>query len=184
LLIDAEDIKIKGVHNLENAMAASAMALLAGCSVEAVRDSLRTFPGLEHRLEFVKEIEGVRYINDSKGTNVGAVIKSLESFKHPIILIAGGRDKAGDFSLLGSLVRERVKALVLIGEAREKIKMALGSFTETFMAKDLKEAVQISRSIARKGDVVLLSPACASFDMFIDYEDRGRQFKKIVMEPV
>jgi UDP-N-acetylmuramoylalanine--D-glutamate ligase len=182
LLIDAEDIKIKGVHNLENAMAASAMALLAGSSLEAVRDSLRIFPGLEHRLEFVREIEGVRYVNDSKGTNVGAVVKSIESFTDPVILIAGGRDKAGDFMLLRSLVKERVKALVLIGEAREKIKKALGNFTETFMAADLKEAVQISRSIAVKGDIVLLSPACASFDMFTDFEDRGRQFKKIVME--
>ena len=182
LLMDAEDIKIKGVHNLENAMAASAMALLAGSSLEAVRDSLRIFPGLEHRLEFVREIEGVRYVNDSKGTNVGAVVKSVESFTDPVILIAGGRDKAGDFMLLRSLVKERVKALVLIGEAREKIKKALGNFTETFMAADLKEAVQISRSIAVKGDIVLLSPACASFDMFTDFEDRGRQFKKIVTE--
>jgi UDP-N-acetylmuramoylalanine--D-glutamate ligase len=182
LLIDAEDINIKGVHNLENAMAASAMALLAGSSIEAVRDSLKIFPGLEHRLEFVREIEGVRYVNDSKGTNVGAVVKSIESFKDPVILIAGGRDKAGDFSLLRNLVKERVRALVLLGEAREKIKQALGNYTETFMATDLKEAIKVSRSIAKKGDIVLLSPACASFDMFIDFEDRGRQFKKIVME--
>jgi UDP-N-acetylmuramoylalanine--D-glutamate ligase len=97
-------------------------------------------------------------------------------------LIAGGRDKAGDFMLLGNLVKEKVKALVLIGEAREKIKQAIGNFTETFMATDLKEAIKVSQSIAKKGDVVLLSPACASFDMFIDFEDRGRQFKKIVME--
>ncbi|MBI5188520.1 MAG: UDP-N-acetylmuramoyl-L-alanine--D-glutamate ligase, partial [Nitrospirae bacterium] len=125
-LIAADEIKIKGVHNLENAMAASAMALLADCPLEAVIDSLREFPGLEHRLEFVREINGIRYINDSKGTNVGAVIKSLESFTEPIVLIAGGRDKAGDFSLLRHLVRERVRAIVLIGEASEKIKKALG----------------------------------------------------------
>ena len=181
-LIHADEIKIKGVHNLENAMAASAMALLAGSPLEAIKDSLREFPGLEHRLEFVREIDGIRYVNDSKGTNVGAVVKSLESFKEPVILIAGGRDKAGDFSPLRSLVKERVKALVLIGEAREKIKKALGDLTGTFIAKDLKEAVHISRGIAGKGDVVLLSPACASFDMFLDFEDRGRQFKKVVME--
>jgi UDP-N-acetylmuramoylalanine--D-glutamate ligase len=181
LLIDAGEMKIKGVHNLENAMAASAMALLAGTSLQAVRDVLRAFPGLEHRLEFVKEIQGVKYVNDSKGTNVGAVLKSLESFVNPIILIAGGRDKAGDFSLLRNLVKERVRALVLIGEAQEKIKKALGNLTKTFLAEDLTEAVQISQNIARKGDVVLLSPACASFDMFADFEDRGRQFKKIVM---
>jgi UDP-N-acetylmuramoylalanine--D-glutamate ligase len=181
LLINAEEIRIKGVHNLENAMAASAMALLAGSPLDAVRDSLREFPGLEHRLEFVREIEGVRYFNDSKGTNVGAVVKSLESFEDPIILIAGGRDKAGDFSILRDLVKERVKAIVLIGEAAEKIKRSLGDLTETIMAKSMQKAVEISRSISMRGNVVLLSPACASFDMFTDFEDRGRQFKKIVM---
>jgi UDP-N-acetylmuramoylalanine--D-glutamate ligase len=163
-------------------MAASAMALLAGSPLEAVRDSLREFPGLEHRLEFVREIDGVKYFNDSKGTNIGAVVKSLESFNVPIILIAGGRDKAGDFSILRNLVKERVKAIVLIGEATEKIKRSLGDLTETLMAKNLQEAVEISRSISTKGDIVLLSPACASFDMFADFEDRGRQFKKIVTE--
>jgi len=181
-LIRADEIKIKGVHNMENAMAASAMALLADCPIKAVIDSLREFSGLEHRLEFVRELNGVRYFNDSKGTNVGAVIKSLEGFKGPIILIAGGRDKAGDFSLLRHLVRERVKAIVLVGEASEKIKGALGDLAETVMAKDLREAVNISCSMAVKDDVVLLSPACASFDMFANFEDRGRQFKKIVME--
>jgi UDP-N-acetylmuramoylalanine--D-glutamate ligase len=181
LLLNVEEIKIRGVHNLENAMAASAMALLAGSSLEEVRESLREFPGLEHRLEFVREIDGVRYFNDSKGTNVGAVIKSLGSFQDSIILIAGGRDKAGDFSTLRDLVKERVKALVLIGEASDKIKRSLGNLTETVMAKNLKDAVTISRDIASRGDVVLLSPACASFDMFVNFEDRGRQFKKIVM---
>jgi UDP-N-acetylmuramoylalanine--D-glutamate ligase len=181
-LISAEDIRIKGVHNLENAMAASAMALLAGCPVEAVIDSLKQFPGLEHRLEPVRELNGVRYINDSKGTNTGAVLKSLESFSSPVILIAGGRDKAGDFLLLRDAVKQRVKTLVLIGEASGKIDEALGDLTETVMAAGLKDAVEISRNRAGRGDVVLLSPACASFDMFEDFEDRGRQFKKIVME--
>jgi len=181
-LIRVDEIKIKGVHNLENAMAASAMALLAGCPFKAVAESLKEFPGLEHRLEFVRVMNGVRYFNDSKGTNVGAVIKSLESFTESIILIAGGRDKAGDFSQLRNLAKERVKAIVLIGEAKEKIKKALGDLTRTVIAKDLQEAVHLSQSMAVKGDVVLLSPACASFDMFIDFEDRGRQFKKIVME--
>jgi UDP-N-acetylmuramoylalanine--D-glutamate ligase len=180
-LISARDIKIKGVHNLENAMAASAMALLAGCPAEAVADSLREFPGLEHRLEFVRELDGVLYYNDSKGTNVGAVIKSLESFSGRVVLIAGGRDKAGDFSQLRDSVREKVKSLVLIGEAREKIKQALGDVTDTVMARDLTDAVNISRSVAERGDIVLLSPACASFDMFADFEDRGRRFKTIVM---
>ena len=181
-LISAADIRIKGVHNLENAMAASAMALLAGCPVRAVTDSLREFPGLEHRLELVREFEGVTYINDSKGTNVGAVLKSIESFSEPLILIAGGRDKAGDFSGLREPVSQKVKALVLIGEASDKMRAALGDLTKTVMAKDLGDAVAAARTLAQEGDVVLLSPACASFDMFRDFEDRGRQFKQIVMD--
>ena len=182
VLIRADEVRIKGVHNLENAMAASAMALLANCPLEAVIESLREFEGLEHRLEFIREVNGVKYINDSKGTNVGAVVKSLESFNEPLILIAGGRDKAGDFSVLRNIVAEKVKALVLIGEAAGKIQDALRDVTETVIARDLKEAVTLSGKIAKKGDVVLLSPACASFDMFQDFEDRGRQFKKIVRE--
>lgn len=181
-LIHASEIKIRGIHNLENAMAASAMALLANCPVEAVRESLKEFPGLEHRLEFVRELRGVQYFNDSKGTNIGAVVKSLESFKEPIILIAGGRDKAGNFSLLRPLVKEKVKALVLIGEARKKIQDVLGDLTRTVVAMDLKEAVNLSQRLAGQGDIVMLSPACASFDMFGDFEDRGRQFKSFVKE--
>ncbi|MDP2280006.1 MAG: UDP-N-acetylmuramoyl-L-alanine--D-glutamate ligase, partial [Nitrospirota bacterium] len=179
-LIHADEINIKGVHNLENAMAASAMALLAGCPADAVISALKDFEGLEHRLELVREFEGVDYINDSKGTNVDAVVKSLESFSSPVILIAGGRDKDGDFSLLSALVKSRVKKLVLIGEAREKIKKVLGGMTKTIFADNLEEAVMISRKSASRGDVVLLSPACASFDMFKDYKDRGEQFKKVV----
>ncbi len=179
-LMAAGEVAIKGVHNLENAMAAAAMALLAGCPDGAVIDALREFRGLEHRLEFVRELGGVRYFNDSKGTNVGAVIKSLESFTEPLILIAGGRDKAGDFSALRDLVSQRVKTLVLIGEASGKIRDALADVTEAVLARDLGDAVTIARSRAAAGDVVLLSPACASFDMFRDFEDRGRQFKEIV----
>jgi UDP-N-acetylmuramoylalanine--D-glutamate ligase len=175
--------KIKGVHNIENAMAASLMALLSGCSPDVVADTLKTFPGLEHRLEFVRETGGVKFINDSKGTNVGAVIKSLESFHDPVILIAGGRDKDSDFRALRHLVKDRVKAVVLIGEAKEKIKHALGDAARTvFLEDDLRSAVLRAKEMASPGDVVLLSPACASFDMFIDFENRGRQFKKIVEE--
>lgn len=179
-LIRTEDIMIKGIHNIENAMAASATAILSGCNVDAVRMSLKGFRGLEHRLEFVLEQDGVRFINDSKGTNVGAVVKSLEGFSEPVILIAGGRDKAGDFTLLRSIVKEKVKYLILIGEAREKIREALGDLTETIMASSLEDAVGLAVQRAVKGDVVLLSPACASFDMFRDFEDRGRRFKDIV----
>jgi UDP-N-acetylmuramoylalanine--D-glutamate ligase len=179
-LIDTDEIRIKGVHNLENAMASAAMALLAGCPPDAVTAALREFPGLAHRLEFVRELDGVRYINDSKGTNVGAVMKSLEGFTSPVVLIAGGRDKAGDFTQLRPLIKGRVKALVLIGEAAEKIKGALGDLTETVLAADMRDAVNRARGMTSGGDAVLLSPACASFDMFRDFEDRGEQFKKIV----
>jgi UDP-N-acetylmuramoylalanine--D-glutamate ligase len=179
-LIRPSEIRIKGVHNLENAMAASAMALLAGCPMDAVRESLKEFPGLEHRLEFVREIGGVSFVNDSKGTNVGAVLRSLESFSSPVVLIAGGRDKAGDFTQLRDAVRGKVKAIVLIGEAKDKIKTALCEHTECFFAKSLEEAVQKAKEAASEGDVVLLSPGCASFDMFEDFEDRGRKFKGLV----
>jgi UDP-N-acetylmuramoylalanine--D-glutamate ligase len=178
-LVRADEIRIEGIHNLENAMAASAMALLAGCAVQAVVESLREFPGLEHRLELVREMNGVRYVNDSKGTNVGAVMKSLESFSGPIVLIAGGRDKAGDFSPLRPFM-ERVKELILIGEARDKMRAALCDLARCSYAESLEGAVSRARDIARAGDVVLLSPACASFDMFRDFEDRGRQFKGLV----
>ena len=143
---------------------------------------MKGFKGLEHRLELVRELDGVKYINDSKGTNVGAVVKSVESFQEPLVLIAGGRDKAGDFRALRELVSQKVRAVILIGEASGKIKDALGDVTDTRMAKDLAEAVTLSRQMAKKGDAVLLSPACASFDMFRDYEDRGRKFKKLVMD--
>lgn len=180
-VVGADEIRIKGIHNLENAMAASAMALLTGCPLHAVRESLKEFPGLEHRLEFVREINSVRYINDSKGTNVGAVIKSIGSFTEPVILIAGGRDKNGDFQALRPFIKN-VKAVVVIGEAREKIKEAVCDLTDCYIADGLREALNKARDIAAAGDVVLLSPACASFDMFRDYEDRGRQFKSMVME--
>lgn len=178
-LIRIDEIEIKGVHNLENAMAASAVALVSGGSWQAVREVLEEFPGLEHRLEFVGEIEGVRFINDSKGTNIGAVVKSLEGLEN-IILIMGGMDKGGDFSVLRDPVRRKVKALILLGEARERIAKALEGTTEIAVVEGLTEAVELSMAKASAGDVVLLSPGCASFDMFKDFEDRGRQFKMAV----
>ena len=181
-LIHTDQIKIKGVHNIENAMASATMALLAGSHHESVAETLREFPGLAHRMEFIRELHGVKYINDSKGTNVGAVAKSLEGLREPIILIAGGRDKDGNFTFLRPLVKERVKKVILIGEAAEKIDRALGDLTGTLRVLSMEEAVHTARDMAIRGDVVLLSPACASFDMFRDFEDRGMQFKKIVME--
>lgn len=181
-LLSTDVIAIHGVHNLENAMAASAMALLAGCSPEAVTAVLMEFTGLEHRLEFVRELDGVRYINDSKGTNADAVLKSLEGFEQPVVLIAGGRDKAGDFTVLREIVSRKGKAVILIGEAAGKIGNALHDTVKILTADSLADAVLKAREIAEPGDVVLLSPACASFDMFRDFEDRGRQFKQRVME--
>lgn len=175
------NFKIKGLHNIENAMAASLMALVSGCSVADIYATLTTFKGLEHRLEFVEEVDGVKYFNDSKGTNIWSVVKSLEGFEDSIVLIAGGRDKAGDFSALKELVREKVKAVVLIGEAAGKIKEAVSGITEVHMASSMQDAVSRSQKIASYGDIVLLSPACASFDMFKDFEERGVVFKNSVM---
>lgn len=181
-LMKAADIRIKGVHNLENAMAASLMALLAGAGPEAIAEVLREFPGLEHRMEFVRELDGITYINDSKGTNPPATLRSIESFgKNPIVLIGGGRDKKGDFESLRDAVKEHARALVLMGEASGKMKGALEGTTQILMAGSLRDALKAAKGAARKGDVVLFSPACASFDMFKDYEDRGRKFKEEVM---
>ena len=179
-IINISEIRIKGIHNLENAMAASAAALVWGCSRDNIANTLREFSGLEHRLEFVREISGVKYINDSKGTNVGAVIRSVEGFNEPVLLIAGGRDKGSDFTPLRPLVKEKVKRLILIGEAKEKIKAAVGDLTDTVLSGSLEDAVHIACKEAVRGDVVLLSPACASFDMFRNFEERGRIFKEIV----
>jgi UDP-N-acetylmuramoylalanine--D-glutamate ligase len=179
-IIRADEIRIRGVHNLENAMAAAAMSLCAGADAESVAAVLRDFPGLEHRLEFVRERDGVAYINDSKGTNVGAVVKSVEGFMQPVILIAGGLDKGSDFRPLAALFKQKVKLLILMGKAAGKIAEAIGASTETAFATTLQDAVLLASQRASRGDVVLLSPACASFDMFKDFEDRGRQFKAAV----
>ena len=174
------DMRLIGLHNVENVMAAVTYGLLCGCPLEAIKSVLRTFPGLEHALEVVRERNGVRYVNDSKGTNVDAVVKALEGIEQPIWLIAGGRDKGGDFSRLVPLIRERVKRLVLIGEAAGRIECAMGTFDRVSHAATLRDAVELAARGAQPGEVVLLSPACASFDMFADYQDRGRQFKALV----
>jgi len=179
-ILPVKEIRITGVHNLENSLAAAALAMSAGADARSVAAVLREFPGLEHRLEFVRKKGGVTYINDSKGTNVGAVVKSVEGFIEPVILIAGGLDKGSDFSPLYGLFKRKVKLLVLIGKAADKMAKALGASTETVFARTLQDAVQLASKRAQRGDVVLLSPACASFDMFKDFEDRGRQFKEAV----
>jgi len=181
LRINVNEIRIRGVHNVENAMAASLVALIAGCPLDAVRNVLSQFPGLEHRLEFVSEIRGVKFINDSKGTNVGAVAKSLEGFNN-VILIMGGLDKGSDFSVLRTLIRKKVKTLITIGKAKEKIAGELAGETEALNADSMYSAVKLSFLKASAGDIVLLSPGCASFDMFENFEDRGRRFKEAVFQ--
>jgi UDP-N-acetylmuramoylalanine--D-glutamate ligase len=173
-------VSLRGAHNLENVLASCAMAILAGAPPESLEESVRRFKGVEHRIEFVLELDGVQYFNDSKATNVDAAIKSLEAFPGNILLIAGGRDKAADFTALRSLVRERVKRLVVMGESAGKLRKALSDVAEISEAQFLQEAVSICRRFAKPGDVVLLAPACASFDMFQDYEHRGRVFKEAV----
>ena len=171
---------LKGIHNVENMMAALTAARIFGCSKKSIQTVLDRFKGLEHRLEFVREIKGVRFYNDSKGTNVGSVVKSLQSFSEPVTLIAGGKDKNGDLSPLEALIQKRVKHLILIGEAKERMNRELGGLTDTVMAKTMEKAVLLAHQKAKAGEVVLLSPACSSFDMFKDYKERGQVFKEAV----
>jgi UDP-N-acetylmuramoylalanine--D-glutamate ligase len=162
-------IRLQGVHNLENIMAAAACALLLGCRPDETFETILCFESLHHRMEFVREVAGVGYYEDSKATNVGSVEKALESFTN-ITLIAGGKDKGGSYAPLAPLVRERVRHLVLIGEAAGRMEQELGSLTDTRRASTLEDAVRMSAEITAPGGTVLMSPACSSFDMFRDYE--------------
>ncbi|MCP3677586.1 MAG: UDP-N-acetylmuramoyl-L-alanine--D-glutamate ligase [Deltaproteobacteria bacterium] len=172
--------KLKGRHNLENIMAAIGAARHLGISRETILKTVERFDGLPHRMEAVRRIGGVWYYNDSKGTNVGALLKSLEGVEGPVILIAGGKDKGGNYSLLKDAAAEKVKLLILLGEAKTKIRGAIGTVAETVLAGSLEEAVRIASARCTPGDTVLLSPACSSFDMFKSFEDRGEQFKRLV----
>ncbi len=176
------EILLKGAHNLENIMAALLLSLAAGAQTRACQEVLAEFAGLPHRLEWVATKAGVDFYDDSKGTNVGAVARSLSSFDRPVILIAGGRDKDSDFSLLNDLIRQRVKALVLLGETKERLARVWEGLAPAYLAADMTEAVARAAGLASPGEVVLLSPACASFDMFRDYVHRGETFQKAVKE--
>ena len=181
LMINIEELSLKGRHNLLNAMAAITVADLLKISKESVRESLLTFKGLPHRLENVLTIQGVNYINDSKATNVNAVFYALDSMKSQTVWIVGGVDKGNDYSELLPLVREKVKAIICLGVDNKKIIEIFSSIIDLIVeTESMVEAVKISRKIAEKKDTVLLSPACASFDLFKDYEDRGNQFKNAV----
>jgi UDP-N-acetylmuramoylalanine--D-glutamate ligase len=179
-IYDPRESRLAGIHNIENMMAAIMAARLCGCPMGRVQETLEAFQPIPHRLEFVRELGGVRYFNDSKGTNVGAVVKSLQSFRDPIVLIAGGRDKGGTYAPLKEPILERVKHLILIGEARKRITRELSGTVEITEADSLESAVKQAHASAEPGDVVLLSPACASYDMFRDYTERGDIFKAAV----
>ncbi len=180
--IDVCEMGLRGLHNYMNAMAAILAAHNAGVPREAILRVLRTFQGVEHRLEFVRELDGVKFINDSKATTVESLYYALQSFEQPIILIAGGKDKGSDFTRLNDSIRQKVKTLILIGKATDKMEKAWQGLKPIIKARSLREAVEQAFRQAEPGEVVLLSPACASFDMFRDFEDRGRQFKQIVNE--
>jgi UDP-N-acetylmuramoylalanine--D-glutamate ligase len=178
-IMKAAEIPLKGAHNLENVLAAVCAGALLGCAPEKIRQAVRDFKAVEHRLEFVATIRGVDYYNDSKATNVDATIKALESFPANIHLILGGKDKGSDYTVLNNLLRQRVKRVYTIGAAAAKIESQLKD-VEVVHAETLESALRKANAAAQPGDVVLLAPACASFDQFKNYEQRGRVFKEIV----
>lgn len=175
-----KNFKLKGIHNIENIMASIAAAKACGVPRDVILKTIEEFKGLPHRMELLREVNGVAYYNDSKGTNIGALQKSLEGINSPVILIAGGKDKGGDYRVLNDMIKKKVKNLILLGEAKNKIKNAFNGLTEIVMVESLKQAVDAARAKAVKGDVVLLSPACSSFDMFKDYKERGEIFRRLV----
>lgn len=176
----ADMVRIPGMHNIENVLAAVAMTAAAGIAPAVIGKAIAAFKGVEHRIEFTREIEGVKYFNDSKGTNVDSTRVALESFDNPVWLILGGRDKGSPYEPLRKLIEEKVRGVLLIGEAAEKIKRELSGAADFYDCKTMSGALATARRRAINGDIVLLSPACASFDQYRDYEDRGRQFKKLV----
>ena len=178
--IDFTTLQLKGRHNLFNATAAVKAALLAGASVEVLNKRLGTFSALEHRLEPVEIIAGVEFINDSKATNVDSVLVALESMNKPVIWIAGGVDKGNDYALLENLVRQKVKSIICLTKDDTKLRKSFESQVELTTTEDTEDCVRIALEKAGKGDVILLSPACASFDLFDNYKERGKAFKDAI----
>jgi UDP-N-acetylmuramoylalanine--D-glutamate ligase len=182
VVLKREEVRLPGAHNLENVLAAIAASRIAGVSARAVAEGVRSFAGVEHRLEFVAEVNGVRYFNDSKATNVDATLKALDSFPGRILVILGGKDKGGDYTALQATLRERAILALLIGAAADKIGNQIDGSVAIENAGTLERAVETGSQAARAGDIVLLAPACASFDQFENYEHRGRVFKALVHE--
>ncbi|HBF33505.1 TPA: UDP-N-acetylmuramoyl-L-alanine--D-glutamate ligase [Candidatus Sumerlaeota bacterium] len=175
------DIPLPGLHNVENVLACIAMSASLGVATEQIAAAVRTFQAVPHRIEWIAKIDGVDYYNDSKATNLDSVEKALTSFDRPVLLIAGGRDKGAPWTQLNDLVAKHVKGLALIGEAAEIGRAAWGGIVPRVeMASGMEDAVRRCRAMANEGDVVLLSPACASFDMYKNFEERGEHFRKIV----
>ena len=175
------DLALQGKHNIYNSMAAGIAAKVLEIRKDIIRDSLSDFENIEHRLEFVTKVHGIDFINDSKATNVNSTWYALESMNSPVVWIVGGIDKGNDYNILKDLVKEKVKAIICLGTENEKIHKAFSGIVPSIVdASTADEAVKRSYQLAKNGDVVLLSPACASFDMFENFEDRGRQFKKAV----
>ena len=181
-LLKLEDIPLAGAHNVENVLAAAAAARLAGAPSAAIAKGVRSFAGVEHRLEFVAEIAGVRYYNDSKATNVDATLKALDAFPGRILIILGGKDKGSDYTALQKPLREKAILALLIGTAAEKIEEQIAGSVALERAETLERAVETASHAAQRGDVVLLAPACASFDQFQNYEHRGHVFKDLVRQ--
>lgn len=180
-LMSVEEIGLRGKHNLSNGLATALAARAAEIKNEAIRESLKSFTGVEHRLEMAREVEGVKYINDSKATNVNAVWFALDSFHVPVTLILGGRDKGNDYSELEAQIREKVHTIIAIGESKDRVEEQLGKVAPNFVrVETMGGAVRAAQKVAKRGEVVLLSPACASFDMFDSYEHRGKIFKEEV----
>jgi UDP-N-acetylmuramoylalanine--D-glutamate ligase len=178
--LSVEDVRIPGPHNLENALVTIALGSIFGISRNKIRRAIETFTGIEHRLEEVREIDGRRFINDSKATNVDACKRALETFPAPIILIMGGYDKGTPYRPLTNLIREKVVALILLGQAAPRIERELIGSATIYRADDMREAVELSYSLSQPGSSILLSPACSSFDMYSDFEERGKDFKRWV----
>ena len=179
-VLPVEEIPLEGEHNVENVLAAVAIARLAGIPSEVIREAVKSFRAVEHRLEFVRELDGVRWFNDSKATNVDATRKAVEAFAGCVHLVLGGKDKDSDYSTLADLLKEKVKTVITIGTAAEKIERQLAGVVKIESAGTLEAAVRRAKELAVPGDVVLLAPACASFDQFENYEHRGRVFKELV----
>ncbi len=181
LFMTLQELALQGKHNIYNSMAAGVAGKLVDIRKEVIRESLSDFHNIDHRLELVGNVHGIEFINDSKATNVNSTWYALESMTNPVILILGGVDKGNDYSMLNPLVKEKVKAIICMGADNKKIIKAFGGMVQTIMeANSAKEAVAQSYKLGKKGDTVLLSPACASFDLFENYEDRGTQFKQAV----